>query len=68
MCGTWRVERGNGSITLVIEPFAPPSRAARDGLIEEGERLLRFIDGGDGGDGGDDRKGSATVCDIRFAE
>ncbi len=44
VAGTWRTERSGTLATLVIEPFAPLPAAARDGLAEEGERLIRFSD------------------------
>lgn len=43
VAGTWRTERSGTLATLMIEPFAPLP-AARDGLAEEGERLIRFSD------------------------
>ena len=44
--GTWKTERTRGKATLVIEPFEPLPRSDRDALVEEGERLVRFV--GDG--------------------
>jgi Winged helix DNA-binding domain len=44
--GTWKAERTRGKARLVIEPFEPLPRCDRDALIEEGERLVRFV--GDG--------------------
>jgi hypothetical protein len=41
--GTWKVERAKGAATLVIEPFARLPRTERAELIEEGERLVRFV-------------------------
>ena len=43
--GTWRTERSRGKATIVVEPFGPLSRADRDALTEEGERLVRFVAG-----------------------
>jgi hypothetical protein len=43
--GTWRTERSRGNATIVVEPFGPLSRADRDALTEEGERLVRFVSG-----------------------
>ena len=42
--GTWKIERTKGAATLLIEPFDPLSEKARDALLEEGERLIRFIE------------------------
>ncbi|XXX80714.1 winged helix DNA-binding domain-containing protein [Sorangium sp. So ce134] len=44
VAGTWGVERKKAAATLVIEPFEPLSRAAREELAEEGEALLRFVE------------------------
>ena len=44
--GAWRIERTGGAARLVIEPFAPLSGEARDALLEEGERLVRFVEDG----------------------
>jgi hypothetical protein len=44
--GTWQAERTRGKAKLLIEPFEPLPRCDRDALIEEGERLVRFV--GDG--------------------
>jgi Winged helix DNA-binding domain len=41
--GTWKAERARGKVTLIIEPFEPLSKKDRDALIEEGERLIRFV-------------------------
>ncbi len=54
--GTWRTERDHRKATLVIEPFEPLSGEARDALLEEGERLLRFVEDG------------AEAIEVRFAE
>ncbi len=44
--GAWKIERAPGAARLVIEPFAPLSAEARDALLEEGERLVRFVEDG----------------------
>jgi len=44
--GQWRIERGQGSAALVIQPFAPITPAERQELEEEGLRLLAFAAGG----------------------
>ena len=41
--GTWKTERSRGKATLLIEPFEPLAKNDRDALVEEGERLLRFM-------------------------
>jgi hypothetical protein len=46
VAGTWRVERQREKAELVMEPFAPLSEAARETLIAEGERLVRFVEDG----------------------
>ena len=42
--GTWKIEKTKGTATLVIEPFEPLPEEARDALLEEGERLIRFVE------------------------
>jgi Winged helix DNA-binding domain len=42
--GTWKIERTGGAVTLVIEPFEPLPDEAREALLEEGERLIRFVE------------------------
>lgn len=42
--GAWKIERAKKSAALIIEPFADLTDSDRAGLIEEGERLLRFIE------------------------
>jgi winged helix DNA-binding protein len=42
--GTWRIEKCRGAASLVVEPFDPPSEPERDALVEEGERLVRFVE------------------------
>ena len=44
--GTWKIEKTKGAATLVIEPFEPLPEAARDALLKEGERLIRFVEDG----------------------
>jgi hypothetical protein len=41
--GTWKSERSRGKATLLIEPFEPLAKNDRDALVEEGERLVRFM-------------------------
>lgn len=38
----WRIDRTGNGASLVVEPFVPIRRADRDGIAEEGERLLLF--------------------------
>ncbi len=42
--GTWKIERTSNIAKLIIEPFEPLSDEAQDALIEEGERLIRFVE------------------------
>lgn len=42
--GTWKTTREKGVATLIVEPFVPLSDQDRNALIEEGERLIRFIE------------------------
>jgi hypothetical protein len=42
--GMWSVERTKDRATLRLEPFAPLPRRAHSELVEEGERLLRWIE------------------------
>ncbi len=42
VAGTWRTENQRGVATLVAEPFAPLPQEARDLLISEAVRLVRF--------------------------
>jgi Winged helix DNA-binding domain len=44
--GTWKIEKTRDAATLLIEPFEPLQEAARDALLEEGERLIRFVEDG----------------------
>jgi hypothetical protein len=44
VAGLWAVERTKDNATLRLEPFAPLPRTARRELVEEGERLVRFIE------------------------
>lgn len=56
--GTWRTERTQNGAKLVIEPFEtaePLPPEARSALVEEGERLIRFIEDG------------AETFEVRFA-
>ncbi len=41
--GAWKIEKIKNAVTLVIEPFAKLAKPERAALIEEGERLARFV-------------------------
>ncbi len=41
--GTWKMERTRGKAKLMIEPFGSLAAKDRGTLVEEGERLVRFI-------------------------
>lgn len=53
--GIWKIERTHDVARLVIVPFEPLPVSARDELIEEGERLMRFVED------------SAEAFEIQFA-
>ncbi len=53
--GTRKSIYHRGTATLVIEPFEPLLQRMRDALVEEGERLVRFV-----GEG-------AETFEVRFA-
>ena len=42
--GEWKVESGKQSATLLIIPWEPIAKADRDALVDEGERLIRFME------------------------
>lgn len=42
--GTWSIAKAKGTATLVMEPFAPIPKGARAELMEEGHRLVRFVE------------------------
>ena len=54
--GAWKVEKKKDAATLLVEPFDKLTRQDRSALIEEGERLLRFIEE------------KARSFEIRFAD
>lgn len=41
--GAWKIEKTRKTVRLVIEPFEPLSGEDRDLLVDEGERLVRFV-------------------------
>jgi hypothetical protein len=45
VAGFWKTERTRGKAALVIEPLEPLPGKDREALAEEGERLLRFVEG-----------------------
>jgi hypothetical protein len=44
VAGTWRTERSRDKATLRMEAFEPLPRAAKSGLRDEGEQLIRFVE------------------------
>jgi hypothetical protein len=56
VAGVWRIEKAKPAATLVIEPIDPLDEQTRAALIDEGERLLRFVEAG------------AKSYEVRFAE
>ncbi|MEZ4668659.1 MAG: winged helix DNA-binding domain-containing protein [Anaerolineae bacterium] len=44
VAGVWKATTAKKVATLTIEPFAPLPKVERQALIEEGERLVRFIE------------------------
>jgi hypothetical protein len=42
--GTWSIQTARGTATLVMAPFATIPKGARDGLLEEAEQLVRFVE------------------------
>lgn len=44
VAGTWKTERTKDSATLIISPFKPFSDEVRQGIVDEGEQLIRFIE------------------------
>jgi len=44
IAGLWTIERKKRAATLMLKPFAPLSKQARNALMEEGDALLRFVE------------------------
>lgn len=44
VAGKWRVDTTDRKTTLVLEPFEPLPRPAERELLDEGERLVRFVE------------------------
>ena len=44
VAGVWKVEKSKNVAELVIEPFSKLAKRDRVELIEEGERLIRFVE------------------------
>jgi hypothetical protein len=42
----WKVEKSKNAATLLVEPFAKLAKAEHAALMEEGERLIRFVEAG----------------------
>ncbi len=42
--GAWKIEKSKTSATLVITPFEKLTKKDRGALVEEGERLVRFVE------------------------
>jgi len=42
--GAWKIEKSKQAATLVIEPFEKLSKQERAALVEEGEKLVRFVE------------------------
>ena len=42
--GSWKIEKTKSTATLVIEPFDKLTKKDRAEMIEEGERLVRFVE------------------------
>jgi hypothetical protein len=55
VAGTWRAERARRAAALTLEAFEAPPASARAALVEEGGRLLRFVEG------------DAASHEVRFA-
>jgi hypothetical protein len=45
VAGAWKIEKTKDTATLVIEPFEPLTHPARDALVDEADRLVRFVEG-----------------------
>ena len=54
--GVWKFEKKKDAATLVIEPFEKLTKQDRAALVEEGARLIRFVEE------------KAKSFDVRFAE
>jgi hypothetical protein len=54
--GAWKIEKTKTSATLLIEPFDKLTKRDLAALIEEGERLVRFVES------------KAKSFEVRFAE
>ncbi|MFN0070183.1 MAG: winged helix DNA-binding domain-containing protein, partial [Chloroflexota bacterium] len=46
VAGTWKLERKRHDVTLTLTPFEPISSDAQVALIDEGERLARWVEPG----------------------
>ena len=43
--GAWKIEKTKKTATLIIEPFVALQKQDRTRLAEEGEQLVRFVEG-----------------------
>ena len=55
--GAWKIEKSKRAATLVMEPFERLVKRERDALIEEGGRLVRFVE-----------EDSTEAFDVRFED
>ena len=44
VAGTWKVTKAKGGATLEVTPFGRLAKADRAALVDEGERLVRFVE------------------------
>lgn len=45
VAGTWQIAGKGTRAKLELKPFAPLAKRSRDALMDEGERLVRFVEG-----------------------
>jgi hypothetical protein len=44
VAGVWKTERRKGDAALIVQPFAPLAPETHTALLDEGERLMRFVE------------------------
>jgi hypothetical protein len=44
IAGSWRIDRVKTTATLTIDPFAKLAKSAQQALVDEAERLVRFVE------------------------
>jgi hypothetical protein len=44
VAGTWKIEVKRKTATLVLDSFQPLAKGVQEALVDEGERLLRFVE------------------------